>query len=130
MLTDILKYNNQQEAHYKTICDLLAREIDKGLPGSECKIWHRHPVWFLDGNPIAGYSRQKPGIRLMFWSGADFGEEGLNVPGKKFKDSSVFYNDVAEVNTTDLQRWLRKAQEIQWDYKNIVRRKGLIERLK
>jgi hypothetical protein len=66
----------------------------------------------------------------MFWSGADFAEPGLNVVGKKFKDASVFYNAVAEVCVDDLQRWLKKAREIQWDYKNIVRRKGLLERLK
>jgi len=66
----------------------------------------------------------------MFWSGADFEEGGLNIVGKKFKDASVFYNDVSEITTSDLLRWLKKAQEIQWDYKNIVRRKGRLERLK
>ncbi len=29
-----------------------------------------------------------------------------------------------------LRRWLAKARDIQWDYKNIVRRKGRLERLK
>ncbi len=129
MHTDIVKFNNQQEANYKEVCVLLAQEIDKGLPEAESKIWHRHPVWFLDGNPTVGYSKQKPGIRLMFWSGADFNEEELNVLGKKFKDASVFYNEVAEIDAPVLGRWLRKAQEIQWDYKNIVR-KGRLERLK
>ena len=65
----------------------------------------------------------------MFWSGADFEETGLNVVGKKFKDASVFYNDVSEVDKSDLQRWLKMAREIQWDYKNIVKRKGRLERL-
>jgi hypothetical protein len=130
MHPDILTYNQRQEPAHKDVCDLLAREIDKLLREAESKIWHAHPVWFLDGNPIVGYSRQKPGIRLMFWSGADFAEPGLNVVGKKFKDASVFYNAVAEVCVEDLQRWLKKAREIQWDYKNIVRRKGLLARLK
>ena len=129
MHSDIVKYNRQQEAGHGDVCDLLAQEIDKGLPQAESKIWHRHPVWFLGGNPTVGYSRQKPGIRLMFWSGADFGEEGLDVLGKKFKDASVFFNEVAEIKTADLHRWLKKAQEIQWDYKNLVRRKGRLERL-
>jgi hypothetical protein len=79
---------------------------------------------------VVGYSKQKPGIRLMFWSGADFGEPGLNVLGKKFKDASVFFNDASEVNTTDLARWLKKSREIQWDYANIAKRKGRLERLK
>ncbi len=99
------------------------------MPEAGNKVWHGHPVWFLDGNPVAGYSREKPGIRLMFWSGADFGEAGLNVLGKKFKDASVFYNAAAEVRDADLKRWLEKARVIQWDYKNIVKRKGLLERV-
>jgi hypothetical protein len=130
MHPDTQTYNDQQDPEHKEVCDLLAAEIDKHLPGAENKIWHAHPVWFLDGNPIAGYSKQKPGIRLMFWSGADFEEPGLDIVGKKFKDASVFYNDVAEIKKSVLKRWLKKAQEIQWDYKNIVRRKGRLERLK
>jgi hypothetical protein len=130
MHPDILNYNENHAPDHRQVCELLAREIDAHLPEAESKIWHAHPVWFLDGNPIVGYSRQKPGIRLMFWSGADFEETGLSVVGKKFKDASVFYNVVAEVCVEDLQRWLNKAREIQWDYKNIVRRKGLLERLR
>lgn len=130
MTPDILKYNEMRDPSAKIICDVLAGEIDRGLSGAECKIWHAHPVWFLDGNPIVGYSQQKLGIRLMFWSGADFEESGLDVLGKKFKDASIFYNDVAEIKKTVLRRWLKKAKLIQWDYKNIARRKGKLERLK
>ena len=130
MHPEILNYNEQQELEHKELCDLLAQQIDRYLPKAESKIWHAHPAWFLDGNPIVGYSKQKPGIRLMFWSGADFEEAGLNVVGKKFKDASVFFNDVSEIKKSDLRRWLKKAQEIQWDYKNIVKRKGKLERLK
>ena len=127
---DILAYNDQQSAADKPICDLLAKEITTHLPEAENKLWHGHPVWFLDGNPITGYSKEKKGIRLMFWSGADFDEPGLNVVGKKFKDASVFYSSKEEVNKTDLKRWLEKSRDIQWDYKNIVKRKGKLERLK
>lgn len=125
----VLQYNIKQTAGHRQVCDLLAQEIDKALGDAENKIWHGHPVWFLNGNPIVGYSAQKPGIRLMFWSGADFDEPGLNVVGKKFKDASVFFNDVSEVRVRDVRRWLKKAKLIQWDYKNIVRRKGRLERL-
>jgi hypothetical protein len=90
MHPEILKYNENQEENLRKVCDLLAQEIDQNLPEAESKIWHAHPVWFLEGNPIVGYSKQKPGIRLMFWSGADFEEDALNVVGKKFKDASVF----------------------------------------
>lgn len=123
-------YNLRQNDTDLAVCDFLATTIDSILTQAENKIWHAHPVWFLDGNPIVGYSKQKKGIRLMFWSGASFDEHGLNVRGEKFKDASVFYNHVSEIKLTDLKRWLKKSKTIQWDYKNIVKRKGKLERLK
>lgn len=130
MNADIQVYNDSQTRADKEICDLLASTIERALAESESKIWHGHPVWFLDGNPIVGYSKQKAGLRLMFWSGASFDDKKLNVTGKKFKDASVFYTAVEQINTKDLTHWLNKSKEIQWDYKNIVKRKGKLERLK
>lgn len=127
---DIQAYNQELSATDQEICSLLVKKIDNALTKAESKIWHGHPVWFLDGNPIVGYSKQKKGIRLMFWSGADFNEADLNVLGEKFKDASIFYNSASEINSKDLGRWLGKAEMIQWDYKNIVKRKGKLERLK
>ena len=130
MQTDIQAYNDKQAETEREICELLAQTIANYLPQAEGKIWHAHPVWFDDGNPIVGYSKQKKGIRLMFWSGADFNEEQLNVVGEKFKDASRFYTSPAEIDLEDIKRWLDLALEIQWDYKNIVKRKGKLERLK
>lgn len=127
---EIAAYNNRQTPDHKEICDRLATLIGNELADAESKIWHSHPVWFLEGNPIVGYSKQKAGIRLMFWSGAAFEAEALNVKGEKFKDASIFYNNVFEIEPDDLKRWLQKSREIQWDYKNIVKRKGRLERLK
>lgn len=129
MHPDTKKYNGSQSALDRKICDLLAKEIDKHLPEAENKIWHRHPVWFLEGNPIVGYSKQKAGLRLMFWSGQTFEEKGL-IGKSKFKDASIFYTSVDQVDLDDLGRWLAKSRDIQWDYKNIVKRKGKLERLK
>lgn len=128
--TEITAYNEAQLPTDKTICEQLVKTISKHLPEAENKLWHGHPVWFLDGNPIVGYSKQKAGIRLMFWSGIDFEEEALSVKGGKFKDASIFYNEASEIKAKDLKRWLEKSREIQWDYKNIVKRKGVLERLK
>jgi uncharacterized protein YdhG (YjbR/CyaY superfamily) len=127
---DIATYHQKLSSSDKTICELLQEIINKHLPKSENKVWHGHPVWFLDGNPIVGYSKQKAGIRLMFWSGAGFDEAALNVRAGKFKDASIFYNDFSEISTKDMKRWLKKSREIQWDYKNIVKHKGKLERLK
>ena len=122
-------YNDAQSTSDKTICDLLAGEIDKALPEAENRIWHAHPVWFLDGNPVVGYSKLKHCVRLLFWSGQSFEETGLTAEGG-FKAAEARYVAADEVNTQDLTRWLGKARDIQWDYKNIVRRKGRLERLK
>jgi len=122
-------YNTAQAASDKRICVALAKAIDQKLQDAECKIWHRHPVWFLDGNPIVGYSKLKDCIRLLFWSGQSFDEPGLAVEGS-FKAAEARYTSEDEIMATDLARWLRKAIQIQWDYKNIVKRKGKLKRLK
>ncbi|MCW3162514.1 DUF1801 domain-containing protein [Chryseobacterium oryctis] len=130
MSTEIQKYNNNLSDTDKSICFKLSEIIDENLIEAESKIWHAHPVWFLEGNPIVGYSKQKKGIRLMFWSGKSFNEEFLNVLGEKFQDASVFYNDISEINEGDIIRALEKSEKIQWDYKNIVKRKGELIQLK
>ena len=128
MNTDIQSYNKAQTASDKKICDELMRIINTTLVEAESKVWHAHPVWFLGGNPVVGYSKLKDSVRLMFWSGQSFGEDGLRPEGS-FKAAEVRYVDAKEINETDLKRWLMKAKEIQWDYKNIVKRKGKLVRL-
>lgn len=130
MHPEIQNYNSSQIESDQEICLKLSELIDENLSGSESKIWHSHPVWFLDGNPIVGYSKQKKVIRLMFWSGKSFNEEKLNVEGGKFQDASIFFNDKNEIDREDLERWLEKSKNIQWDYKNLVKRKGELIRLK
>ena len=128
MNKDVKAYNNSQSVNDKAICNLLASEIDSNLSKAENKIWHAHPVWFLDGNPIVGYSKLKDSVRLMFWSGQSFDEEGLQSEGN-FKAAEARYTSVDQINKKDLKRWLAKSKKIQWDYKNIVKRKGALERL-
>lgn len=129
MNKDIQLYNNKQTVEDREICKRLSAEINNNLPEAESKIWHAHPVWFLDGNPIVGYSKLKNCIRLLFWSGQSFDEELLQKEGS-FKAAEMRYTSAEQINTQDLSRWLKKSREIQWDYKNIVKRKGVLERLK
>jgi uncharacterized protein YdhG (YjbR/CyaY superfamily) len=123
-------YNQTQTDNDRVICDLLAEQINRNMPDAENKIWHRHPVWFLDGNPIVGYSKLKAGIRLMFWSGMGFEEEKLKPGTGKFKDASIIFTATDQIDLNDLKRWLEKANKIQWDYKNLIKRKGVLERLR
>lgn len=129
MQPDTAQYNKTLQSSDQKICDLLAREIDRHLPEADNRIWHAHPVWFLDENPIVGYKKLKACVRLLFWSGQSFEEDGLANEGK-FKAAEARYTALDQVDTESLKRWLAKSRDIQWDYKNIVRRKGKLQRLK
>lgn len=129
MHADTHQYHEAQAPGDRAICQLLAELIERHLPEAENKVWHAHPVWFLDGNPIVGYSKLKHCVRLLFWSGQSFTEDGLAKEGS-FKAAEARYTDVEQVDAERLQRWLANARDIQWDYKNLIRRKGRLERLK
>ena len=128
MVADIPAYNNSLKDVDKNICELLKTEIDKHLEDSESKMWHGHPVWFINGNPVVGYAKLKQSVQLLFWSGQSFNEPNLKDEGT-FKASEIRYTSLDQINIEELQRWLQKAHDIQWDYKNIVKRKGVLERI-
>jgi hypothetical protein len=129
MHADTKKYNLAQAPAERAICELLAAQIERGLPEAENQVWHAHPVWFLDGNPVVGYSKLKSCVRLLFWSGQSFDAPGLAKEGS-FKAAEARFTAVDQVDTKQLERWLAQARDVQWDYKNVVKRKGKLERLK
>ena len=104
------------------------QDVRRTLPEAENKVWHAHPVWFLDGNPVVGYSKLKDCVRVIFWSGQSFKEKGLKKEGT-FKAAEARFTAVDQVDSEKLARWLGEARDIQWDYKNLIRRKGRLERL-
>lgn len=131
MSKEITAYNNAQPGAYKLMCKRLEKEIRKGLPKAESKMWHRSPVRFLDGNPIVTYVKQKDYLILMFWSGQSFDEPDLFPKGSaKFKAAEARYTAMDQIKTKDVQRWLKKGRAIQWDYKNVVKNRGVLHRLK
>ena len=129
MHPDTKRYNAAQPPIERKICTLLAGQIDRHLPEAENKIWHAHPVWFLEGNPIVGYSRLKDCVRLLFWSGQSFREKGLKKEGS-FEAAEVRYTSTDQIDREILGHWLAMARDIQWDYKNLIRRKGRLDRLR
>lgn len=126
MNPDIQSYNDSQSDEEREICNMLAKIIFENLIGAENKIWHAHPVWFIDGNPVVGYSKLKGGIRLLFWSGQSFDEDTLIAEGS-FKAAEIRFNSCDQINKIDMKRYLEKAKKIQWDYKNLIKRKGKLE---
>ncbi len=128
MKADIRSYNSKLTREDKAIALILGKEFDAVLKGAESKVWHGHPVWFLDGNPIVGYHRLKDGMRVLFWSGQSFTTSGLTKEGS-FKAAEIHYADKASVKVTALRKWLKESRMIQWDYKNIVKKKGKLDRI-
>lgn len=123
MNTAIQAYASNFSDEDQAICSHLMTVFNRFLPEAESKIWHGHPVWFLDGNPVVGYSRLKAGIRVLFWSGQSFDTPGL-APEGKFKASEVRMAEFEVAQSLPWEKWLAEAHEKQWDYKNIVKRKG------
>jgi hypothetical protein len=124
---EIDEYHRNLSESDREICELLAARIELGLPEATSRVWHAHPVWFLDGNPIVGYHRLKDAVRLMFWSGQSFDEPALTDEGS-FKAAEVRYTDISEVDVAALERWLGKSRAIQWDYEHIRGNRGLVKR--
>jgi hypothetical protein len=123
---DVLLYNKELDAKSKVIAKTLFELINKTLPKADGKVWHGHPVWFLDENPVVGYSLKKSGVELLFWSGQSFDEPLLNPVGK-YKAAGIIFTEISEVKKTLITRFLRQAKTIQWDYKNLPKNKKLIK---
>ena len=126
---EVANYHASFPENEKQICQRLMDAIEQYLPQAIGKVWHGSPVWFVDGNPIVGFSKLKQQVQLLFWSGQSFDVAGLTPVGKH-KAAEVRYADAAGIDPDQLAIWLNKALVIQWDYKNIVKRNGELIRLK
>jgi len=129
MNPEITSYLAMLSENDRQICQQLMDAIEQHLPQATDKVWHGSPVWFIDENPIVGFSKLKNHVQLLFWSGQSFDEAGLTPVGKH-KAAEARFTDVAEIDPAQLAIWLNKAVEIQWDYKNVVKRNGELVRLK
>jgi hypothetical protein len=56
MNEEIKLYIDKQTIRDQEICWKLFEIIDSEYSELENKIWHAHPVWFMEGNPIVGYN--------------------------------------------------------------------------
>ena len=121
---DILDYESELDDEFAEIGSALSKLFAKALPKAEGKVWHGHPVWFLDGNPIVGYSLKKSGIEVLFWSGQSFKQAGLIALGK-FKAAKLEVATLKSLDKKQLATWLVEAEKIQWDYANLPKKRAL-----
>ncbi len=123
-MVDIAEYNEKLAPEQRMIAEALVAAIASELPQAEGRVWHGHPVWFIDANPVAGYSLKKAGMELLFWSGQSFSAAGLRPVGK-FKAAGVTFESLEQLHSSPLVDWLGQAAAIQWDYANLSKRRAL-----
>lgn len=126
-MNDIETYNAAQASAESAICSDLAELIKEELPMASGKVWHGHPVWFIEDNPIVGYSIKKSGVQVLFWSGQSFATPGLKPLGS-YKAAAWDAQSIEVIALSPMDEWLREALKIQWDYKNLPK-KRLLEKL-
>ena len=121
-MTDIQEYNDKLEGAHREIAEGLCALIAAEFSVAEGKVWHGHPVWFIDGNPVVGYSLKKAGIEVLFWSGQSFTKPGLRAIGK-FKAAGVAIASTDDVAA--LKLLMPEALAIQWNYKDLPKLRKL-----
>ena len=118
------EYNDALDGDHPSTCAFLAELIERGLPEATAKVWHGHPVWFIDGNPIVGYHLHKSGLRILFWSGQSFASNALTPVGS-FQAAGMGVNGREGFDVAAFEGLLAQSREIQWDYANLPKRRAL-----
>ena len=118
----VAEYSEQLAPEFRELADQLAKSFKKQVPQAEAKVWHGHPVWFIEGNPVFGYSLKKAGLEVLFWSGKSFKKAGLKPIGK-YQAAGISISTKSDVEA--LKDWLQEAVSIQWDYKNLPKKRAL-----
>src|SRR5262245_36740069 len=120
-------YTRAQSRNDSAICRALRAEIDAALPRARARIWHGSPVWFIGENPVVGYNVTPKHVNLLFWSGQSFGEPALKAAGK-FAAAQTQFTEVAQIDTTALRRWLKKASTDIFDYRGHFARQRALQK--
>ncbi|MEN9706568.1 MAG: hypothetical protein RIS31_134 [Actinomycetota bacterium] len=125
-MSDIDDYNSVLESESRQVAETIRAMIGKTIPEAEGKVWHGHPVWFIAGNPVVGFSLKKSGIELLFWSGQSFPTVGLTPVGK-YQAAGLQGLTNNNLGTLPIVQWLRESEQIQWDYKNLPKNRTLVK---
>lgn len=105
---EISVYANAQALPFRAMCSTLRGLIDSALPEATSKVWHGSPVWFVDDNPVVGYSTSAKSVNLLFWNGQALDDPELRPVGKYGAAQAVFAGP-EEIDRDVIRRWLRKA---------------------
>jgi hypothetical protein len=105
---EISDYADAQTSPFRAMCNALRALIDSALPGATSKVWHGSPVWFVDDNPVVGYSTSAKGVNLLFWNGQALGEPELQPVGK-YGAAQAMFAAPDDIDGDAIRRWLQKA---------------------
>ncbi len=119
---DIIEYNQGLAEAEREVAMALVELFEAKLSSAEGKVWHGHPVWFLNGNPVCGYSLKKACLEVLFWSGKSFATAGLRPIGK-YQAAGISVETIHDV--AKVESYMAEAQSVQWDYKNLPKLRKL-----
>jgi hypothetical protein len=106
----ISDYSEAKPGELRAMCDLLRGLIDAALPKkATSKVWHGHPVWSIDENPVVGYSATKKSVKLLFWNGQAFDDPALKPVGK-YRAAEAEFREASEIDPKVVGRWLKKSK--------------------
>jgi hypothetical protein len=106
---EIAAYAQAQPRALRTACEVLRELIDAALPRATSKVWHGSPVWFIDDNPVVGYSATAKGVNLLFWNGQAFDEPDLRPVGK-YRAAQATFSEAGAIDAKVVRRWLKMAK--------------------
>jgi hypothetical protein len=104
----IAAYSEAQSPPSRAICNVLRKLIDTTIPRATSKVWHGSPVWFIDDNPVVGYTATAKGVNLLFWNGRALDEPDLKPVGK-YGAAQAGFADASDLDPKVIRRWLKKA---------------------
>jgi hypothetical protein len=110
----ISAYSEAQLPAFRAMCDELRGMIEPALPNAASKVWHGSPVWFIDDNPVVGYSATATTVNLLFWNGKAIDEAAL-APVGKYGAAQAVFTDASQIDPVVVGRWLEKAREDVFD---------------
>ncbi|HMQ15123.1 MAG TPA: DUF1801 domain-containing protein [Phycisphaerae bacterium] len=105
---ELSAYADGQALPFRAMCNTLRTLIDSALPGATSKVWHGSPVWFIDDNPVVGYSATAKSVNLLFWNGPALDEPDLKPVGKYGAAQAVFAAS-DDIDGQAIRRWLKRA---------------------
>jgi len=98
-------------APQRDIADALVPILDTGATDAVGRVWHGHPVWLIDGTPVAGFKAYPKYVTFMIWGGQLLADES----GRLERGARMGTVKLASVDDVDRElflEWLQQADPV------------------